>query len=158
MSTCTFFGHRQCSPEIRPQLRSVLIDLIEEHGVDRFYVGNQGDFDVMVCSVLRDLCEEYPSVTYRVVLEHLPIKQQEEGENVMDDSHLMFPEGIETVPKRFAIDWRNRWILQRADYVVTYVTQPWGETAEYATLAKRMGKRVLNLDPPSSIGPYIGRL
>lgn len=158
MSTCTFFGHRQCPPDLRPQLRRVLIDFIEDQGVHKFYVGNQGGFDLMVCSVLRELCLEYPSVTYGVVLAHLPIKRQEEGENVMDDSHLMFPEGIETVPKRFAIDFRNRWMLKRSDYVVTYVTQPWGETAEYATLAKRMGKRVLNLDPPSSMGPYIGRL
>lgn len=158
MSTCTFLGPHQCPPDLRPQLRQVLIDFIEEHGVQTFYVGNQGGFDLMVCSVLRELCLEYPSVTYRVVLARLPVKQWEAVENVMNDSHLMCPEGIEAVPKGLAIDFRNRWMLKRSDYVVTYVTQPWGETAEYATLAKRMRKRVLNLDPPSSMGPYTGRL
>lgn len=41
MSTCTFFGHRQSPPALRPQLRSVRIDLIEGQGVHTFYVGNQ---------------------------------------------------------------------------------------------------------------------
>lgn len=158
MSTCTFFGHRQCSPELRPQLRRVLIDLIEERGVYTFYVGNQGGFDYMVCSVLRELCQEYPDITYGVVLAYLPTKRQGEGETAVDDSHSMFPEGLETVPKRFAIDWRNRWMLKRADYVVTYVTHSWGGAAKFAEQAKRMGKRVVNLDPPSSMAPYIGRL
>ena len=64
MSTCTFLGHRQCPPDLRPQLRRVLMDFIEEHGVRTFYVGNQGGFERMACSVLRELCLEYPSVTY----------------------------------------------------------------------------------------------
>lgn len=41
MSTCTLFGHRQCPSELRPQLREVLVDLIEGQGVRTFYVGNQ---------------------------------------------------------------------------------------------------------------------
>ena len=61
MSTCTFLGHRQCPPDLRPQLRRVLMDFIEEHGVRTFYVGNQGGFERMACSVLRELCLEYPS-------------------------------------------------------------------------------------------------
>lgn len=158
MSTCTFLGHRQCPPDLRPQLRRVLMDFIEEHGVRTFYVGNQVGFERMACSVLRELCLEYPSVTYGVVLAHLPIHGQEKRENAMDDSHLILPDGIDTIPKQFAMDWRNRWMLKQSDYVVTYVTHPCGHAARYAALAKQMGKRVLNLDPPRSVSPYIGRL
>ena len=39
---CTFFGHRDCPSSIKPKLREVLIDLIENHAVDMFYVGQQG--------------------------------------------------------------------------------------------------------------------
>ena len=46
--TCTFFGHRYVPQKIEPTLRSTLIDLIENHGADLFYVGNHGDFDAMV--------------------------------------------------------------------------------------------------------------
>lgn len=158
MSTCTLFGHRQCPSELRPQLREVLVDLIEGQGVHTFYVGNQGEFDDLVCSVLRELSLEYPGINYGVVLAYPPTPQQDHGERGVDEAHTMFPEGIETVPKPCAIEWRNRWMLKRADYVVTYVTHPWGGAAKFAEQAKRMGKRVVNLDLPSSMGPYRGRL
>lgn len=54
MPTCTFFGHRDCPDTIKPRLREVLVDLIENHNMDMFYVGNQGHFDAIVRGVLRD--------------------------------------------------------------------------------------------------------
>lgn len=98
MSTCTFFGHRQCSPELRPQLRRVLVDLIEEQGVYAFYVGNQGGFDYMVCSVLRELCQEYPDITYGVVLAYLPTKRQGEGGRLRATLTPCFQKGLRRFP------------------------------------------------------------
>ncbi len=72
MSVCTFFGHRDCPAAVRPKLRAVLAELIEQYGVEQFYVGRQGAFDAMVRSVLRELAEEYPGISYAVVLERLP--------------------------------------------------------------------------------------
>lgn len=68
MSICTFFGHRLCPATLEAELRSVLRDLIECHGVDTFYVGNQGAFDGMALAVLRELAHLYPQITYTVVL------------------------------------------------------------------------------------------
>ena len=70
---CTFFGHRQVTKEIEPTLRSVLIDLIENHGVNRFFVGNHGGFDAMVQRVLKKLAASY-SIEFCVVLAYLPEK------------------------------------------------------------------------------------
>ena len=58
--TCTFFGHRDAPDTIKPILREKIIDLIENRGVDLFYVGNQGAFDRMTIKVLRELKEKYP--------------------------------------------------------------------------------------------------
>ena len=58
--TCTFFGHRIVPKEIEPTLRSTLIDLIINHNVKLFYVGNHGGFDAMVRRVLKSLSAEYP--------------------------------------------------------------------------------------------------
>ena len=141
MKACTFFGHRDCPETIKPYLREVLIDLITNNGVDTFYVGNQGRFDAIVRSVLRGLEQEYPKIHYAVVLAYLPGKKNE----YEDFSDTMHPEGIETVHPRYAIEWRNRWMLQRADYVVTYIARPWGGAAKFAEKAKREGKTVINL-------------
>ena len=141
MKACTFFGHRDCPETIKPYLREVLIDLITNNGVDTFYVGNQGRIDGIVRSVLRELEQEYPEIHYAVVLAYMPGKKNEYD----DFSDTILPEGIETVHPRYAIEWRNRWLLQRADFVVTYIAHPWGGAAKYAEKAKREGKTVINL-------------
>ena len=141
MAVCTFFGHRDCPETIKPRLREVLTDLITNKGVDTFYVGNQGQFDGIVRSVLRELAKEYPEIYYAVVLAYLPGKKNEYD----DFSDTMLPEGIEAVHPRYAIGWRNRWMLQRADFVVTYIAHPWGGAAQFADKARRAGKTVINL-------------
>ena len=141
MKACTFFGHRDCPETIKPYLREVLTDLIINQGVDTFYVGNQGRFDGIVRSVLRELEQAYPEIHYAVVLAYLPGKKNEYD----DFSDTILPEGIETVHPRYAIEWRNRWMLQRADFVVTCITHPWGGAAKFAEKAKREGKTVINL-------------
>ena len=142
MPACTFFGHRDCLDAIKPKLRQVLIDLIENHNVDMFYVGNQGRFDAIVRSELRDLQREYSQINYAVVLAYMPGKQTEYD----DHSDTMLPEGIESVHPRYAISWRNSWMLKQSDYVVTYITHTYGGAAQYAGKANRQKKCVINLD------------
>ncbi len=64
---------------------------------------------------------------------------------VQNSGSSMLPEGIEAVHPKYAIVWRNRWMLQRADYVIAYVTHPWGGAARFAEEGKTQGKRVINL-------------
>lgn len=141
MASCTFFGHRECPDSINPQLRAVLIDLVVNHDVDMFYVGNQGWFDAIVRSVLRELKKEYPQIDYAVVLAYMPGKQTEYD----DYSDTMLPEGIESVHPRYAISWRNNWMLQQSDYVVSYITHNWGSAVQFAIKARSKGKTVINL-------------
>ena len=141
MSTCTFFGHRDCPETIKPKLREVLVELITNHSVDMFYVGHQGQFDAMVRSVLRELKEKYPQIHYAVVLAYMPSKQNEYD----DFSDTMLPEGIESVHPHYAISWRNNWMLSRSDYVVAYITHYWGGAVQFAGKAARQGKTVINV-------------
>ena len=142
MATCTFFGHRKCPDSIKIKLREILIDLISNHDVDMFYVGHQGRFDAIVRSVLQESKKEYPQINYSVVLAYMPEKQTEHNDN----SDTMLPEGIESVHPRYAISWRNNWMIQQSNYVVTYITHSWGGAAQYAEKATRSGKVVINLN------------
>jgi len=108
-----------------------------------FYVGQQGAFDGFVRSVLKELVLVYPHIRYAVVLERLPPKRDEF--DTRDYSDTMLPEGIETVHPRFAISWRNKWMLKQSDYVVTYITHFWGGAAQFAEKAERQKKNVINL-------------
>jgi len=75
MRVCTFFSHHDCPSSIKPKLRAVLVNLIENQNVNMFYVGNKGAFDAMVRSCLRELVQEYPQINYAVVLERMPRKR-----------------------------------------------------------------------------------
>ena len=139
--TVTFFGHKDTPKEIEPTLRTTLVDLIENHGATEFYVGNNGNFDTMVRRQLENLSQTYP-ITYNVVLAYLPTKKSEYD----DFTNTLLPEGIESVPKRFAISYRNKWMIQQADAVVTYVTHSFGGAARFKAMAERQGKTVIELN------------
>ena len=141
MGTCTFFGHRDCPETVKPKLREVLINLITDHKVDMFYVGNQGRFDAYVHGELKKLKVEYPHINYAVVLAYMPGAKTEYD----DYSDTMLPEGIEAVHPRFAISWRNDWMLKQSNYVVTYITHTWGGAAQYANKARKSRKHIINI-------------
>ena len=137
---CTFFGHKDTPKEIEPTLRTTLIDLVENKNATVFYVGNNGNFDTMVRSQLEELSHIYP-INYSVVLAYLPAnKRGYEG-----ITNTILPEGIETVPKRFAISYRNKWMIGQSDVVVTYVMHSFGGAAQFKALAERQGKTIIEL-------------
>ena len=142
--TVTFFGHKDTPKETEPTLRVTLINLIENHNAVKFYVGNNGNFDIMVRHVLEELSAVYP-IQYSVVLAYLPV-QKDENEYL---KNTILPEGIETVPKRFAISYRNKWMIDHSDIVVTYVTRNFGGASQFKALAERKGKRVIDLSEKS---------
>ena len=139
MLACTFFGHRDCPASVRCRLHQVLTELIERRGVTVFYVGNQGRFDAMAYAVLNELKATHPEVICRIVLAYMPRKPADGGPDTL------LPAGLENVPKRFAIDRRNRWMIEQADFVLTYVTHPWGGAAKFAAIAQKRGRTICPL-------------
>ena len=140
MIAATFFDHKDTPKEAEPTLRATLIDLIENKNVTVFYVGNNGNFDTMVRRQLEDLSQTYP-ITYSVVLAYLPTEK-----NKYDNlTNTIYPEGLETVPKRFAISRRNEWMIQQSNVVVTYVAHPFGGAAQFKERAERKNKVVIDL-------------
>ena len=144
--TCIFFGHRDTPCGIEGRLREAVADLIEHHQADTFYVGNQGRFDIMVRRVLRELKLCYPQIRYAVALAYLP-----DGREGLEGFETVYPEGLERTPVKYAIDKRNRWMIEQADYVVTYVRSPSGGAAKWKELAEKKGKVVLNLAGPAPL-------
>ena len=135
---CTFFGHRDASESLAIELRKVLIELLETGNVDAFYVGNSGNFDRLVSRVLSELSSEY-SFICRVVLAYLP-------EHEIDyNFETIYPEGLENVPKRFAISYRNNWMIERSDIVVTYVERNYGGAYQFKVIAEKKGKKVIEI-------------
>lgn len=55
--------------------------------------------------------------------------------------HKNAPQDLKT-----AIDYRNRWMVERSDCVITYVNRSWGGAAKYKKFAQNRGKTVYELN------------
>ena len=137
MSACTFFGHRDCPEFIYPQLVYFIRELVLKNNVRHFYVGTQGNFDNLACRALKELQDTFQEVIVFRVLAYKP-----RGNSIPDS---MLPEGIEAIPPKYAIPWRNRWMISRSDYVITYVTRDYGGAATFEKEAVLQGRNVIRL-------------
>ena len=140
---CTFFGHRDAPQGIEDTLRKILLDLIKNKKVSMFYIGNQGNFDFMAKRLLIQLKNKYPHIKIIIVLAYMP-KMTDET-NIRECIETIYPDGLEYTPRRYAIDRRNRWLVEHSDLVITYVTRNFGGAAKFKSLAISKGKRVIEI-------------
>lgn len=133
-----FFGHADAPQDIEEKLRKVIIKLITYDGIDSFNVGVEGNFDRLCYKVLKDLQLKYNNIRIYRVLAYMP-----KNDNISQDS--IFPENIEKVPKRVAIAWRNKWMINTSEYAVTYVKRIVGGAYKFESLAKSKGLCVINI-------------
>ena len=139
--TCCFFGHREVTHNIREKLIKIIEKLVTEGGVTDFYVGHQGQFDSIVYSVLKELKSKYPQLRYTVVLAYMPdsyIKEVYGGDT-------LFPDGMENVPKKYAISKRNDWMIQHSDYAVCYVHKITGGAAKFRDKAEKRRLQIIDV-------------
>ena len=120
----TFCGHSQITKEdkIASWLRTVTQNLIEQ-GATTFFLGGYGEFDSLAASILREQKKKYPQIELVLVLAYLNT-----GRNTSGYDSTVYPP-LETVPRRFAISHRNRWMVEVSDVVVAYFVHDCGGAA-----------------------------
>lgn len=140
----TFLGHRDTPQSIKSHLKEILTALIEKEKADTFYVGNNGYFDQIVREVLKDLKYKHPNINYSIVLAYIP-KSPNKG--IYEDfENTIFPEEVAAAIPKYAIAKRNLWMVQKSDTVISYVTRSYGGAAKFKEIAKKMEKRIIELN------------
>lgn len=137
--TATFCGHAQISQsaDVGKLLYAVTLHLIEQ-GVNIFYLGGYGAFDSLVAAVLRKQKTQHPEIELILVLAYFDTKRDTSGY----DSTVYPP--LKTVPRRFAISHRNRWMVETSDVVVAYVLHDWGGAAATLRCARKKKKQIIS--------------
>lgn len=138
---CGFCGHSDAPEYVRQELLDTIVSLIRAEQAQVFYVGNHDGFDRMALSVLEEVQVSFPDIRIYMVLAYLPQKK----DGIPSDIPTIFPEGLETVPKRAAIPRRNQWIVDHASIMVAYVTRSFGGAAQTLTYAKRKKVEIIRL-------------
>lgn len=144
---CFFIDHRDAPERLYPTLLQAVERHIVQYGVTAFLVGGYGAFDRMAARAVREAKTAHPAVTLSLVLAYLPEPGRTTDATGCDGT--IYPEGLETVPRRYAILRRNQWAVDVSDYLIAYVAHGWGgaaQTLEHArTKQKRGGLVITNL-------------
>ena len=136
----TFCGHAQFDKagEFEPKILKILEENIGEKSAE-IYLGGYGEFD----SFARDCCKKYqakhPLIELVLVIPYLNAK----FDSARYDA-VIYPE-IERKLPRFAISYRNQYMVEKADLVIAYIEHAWGGAFTTYQYAKRRGKKIVNL-------------
>ncbi len=141
---CAFIGHHDFDARLMSILKNAIKKLISDQGVNEFYVGNHGNFDSCALSALRELKKEFPYIKYRVVLAYLNSKHDT---NKYSPEETIVFENFEKVPLKFALSRRNEWLINNADYLITYIVHTHSDSgaAVFARKAERKNKICINI-------------
>ena len=134
---CMFCGHRDIinKAEIEYKVTEIIKDLIENKSVNIFYTGGMGDFDNICSKCVRKFKEKYSNIKLCLIIPYMTKDILRNGkyyyslydEIIEPDMGDIFPKG--------AIAKRNRWMVDKSDYMVVYVKSDYGgayNTMKYA--------------------------
>ena len=122
-----------------PLLRQEVERHVIEYGVEAFVVGNYGGFDRMAAKAVAEAKERHPHITLSLLLPYHPAERKVTLSAAFDDS--FYPEGLETVPRRFAIVQANRRMVACSDYLIAYVWHPASNAQRILAYAQRQAQR-----------------
>ena len=139
--SCFFIGHRDADERLLPRLELVIDRLIREEGVRYFYVGGYGGFDRVAAAAVRRMKQKYPDITLMLVLPYHPAERPTEAPDGFDGTY--HPDGLESTPKRYAIVYANRIMVDDCDWLVCYVRHGAGNSRKLLEYAQRSAERGL---------------
>ncbi len=143
----TFCGHGQFEKtakheeEILAILKKIIGDVAAE-----FYLGGYGDFDALAYACCKKYQATHPRTSLLFISPYItPSYQKNHLEQVKNGyDGILYPE-IEDKPLRFAIVYRNRWMVEKADVVVCGITHDWGGAYKTYQYARKKGKTIYNV-------------
>lgn len=143
----TFCGHNifKKSEEYEQQILAALEKKVGNRSAD-MYLGGYGGFDAFVYECCKKFKETHPKISLVFVTPYLTVEYQKNHLDFQKERYdsIIYPE-IENRPKRYAITYRNKFMVEKSDYVIAYVTHCWGGAYTTYKYAKQKGKEIFNL-------------
>ena len=106
-------------------------------------LGGYGSFDAFAYDCAKKYQNTHPNVSLVYVTPYLDNEKNLRYQSERYDM-VLYPE-LELVPKKLAIVYRNRFMINKADVVVAYVSHSFGGAYGAYIYAKKIGKEIFNL-------------
>ena len=141
----SFFGHRTLYSirELENKVEDIALTLVRNHKFVEFYVGRNGDFDILVASAIKRVQHRMGEETCALILT-LPyvVKDIQYYEKFYGE--VIVPvEGKQHF--KAAITKRNEWMVDNSDLVITCVQNESGGAYKAMKYAQSKGVKVLNI-------------
>ena len=145
--TVSFFGHRRLYDSIRieERLEQFIRELLQTKQYVEFLVGKDGDFDILVASVIRRCKRLYRNDNSSLVLV-LPYMRADFRNN--EESYRAYFDEIEVFSAthyKSAFQQRNRSLVDRSDLVIFAVNKTEGGAYSTMKYATDQGVEIINL-------------
>ncbi|MBE6531064.1 MAG: hypothetical protein E7679_03090 [Ruminococcaceae bacterium] len=142
----SFFGHRTLYSirDLEDKVEDITLTLVRNRQFVEFYVGRNGDFDIVVASAIKRVQHRVGKEICPIILT-LPyvVKDIEYYQKFYDD--VIVPvEGKHHF--KAAIAKRNEWMIDNSDLVITYVQNESGGAYKAMKYAQSKGVKVLNIE------------
>jgi len=137
----SFIGHREVENFrfIEEQVEDIVKELIQTKEFVEFYVGRNGEFDIMVASVIKMAQRDYGTSNNSLVLVlPYPIADMDDMEKYYDE--VWYPQELYNVHYKAAITKRNEWFVNNSDMLIAYVERDYG--GAYECLKKAQQKDI----------------
>lgn len=141
MKSCFFIGHREADERLLQTLVKTIERLVISEGVTCFYVGGYGGFDRIAATAIKQIKQRHPKIILMLVLPYHPAEHPVETPFGFDGTY--YPEGMETVPRRFAIVQANKIMVNTSDWLVCYVRHGASNSRNLLEYAQRREKKGL---------------
>lgn len=138
---CFFIGHREADASILPQLLDAVHRHICEFGVKEFIVGRYGGFDRLAETAVIAAKKYYPYIQLYMLLPYHPAEKRVDLPDGFDG--LIYPDGMEKVPRKAAIIRANRYAVDHCDYLIAYAWHPASNARNLVEYAQRRDPRGL---------------
>ena len=127
-------------------LEGVVRTLVYE-GVNEFWVCNQGNFDWLSRMLMSRIQKEFEHQIYICFICAYSPKTFSKVtlENIEKRYEIDYPDEAADGMPRFAIERRNRYITDKADYIVCYINSQSGGAYKAVQRAVKNGKIVINI-------------
>ena len=142
----SFIGHREVENfvHIEEELENIVRILIETKEYVEFYIGRNGEFDVLAAPAIKRAQKDYGKENSLLILV-IPYYAAHIKDYEKYYDEVLYPEELYNVHYKSAIKKRNEWFVNNTDMLVAFVERNYGGAYKCFRQAKEKGLRIINL-------------
>lgn len=141
----SMIGHRVVEDySVEERLHELFRELLRTKEYVEFYLGRNGDFDILAASVIKRLHKNYRDDNSAMILVlPYPVKDYEYYEDYYDE--IIIPDELHGVHPEAAITERNRWMVANTDVLIAYIRNEIGGPAACVHMAEQLGRKIIKI-------------